>query len=192
MLFILAGESRAEIKNPLVREINHKISRYLLTKLGTSLSTGFVVWVVLFAFRVELAFMFAILAVFLNFIPSVGSIFATIIPLPVVWLQYGFDWRFMAVLLLTTLTQIIIGNIIEPKLMGQTMGLHPVTVLLALAFWGLLWGIVGMLLAVPIVAMLRIVLSHFGTTRALAGLLAGRLPGTDEPSTTADNMIVGS
>ena len=64
--------------------------------------------------------------------------------------------------------------------MGRGLELHPVTVLLALAFWGLLWGIVGMVLAVPIVAMLRIVLSKFNTTRPLANLLAGHLPGADE------------
>jgi AI-2 transport protein TqsA len=66
--------------------------------------------------------------------------------------------------------------------MGRGLELHPVTVLLALAFWGLLWGIVGMVLAVPIVAMLRIVLSHSSTTRPLANLLAGQLPRREEPA----------
>jgi AI-2 transport protein TqsA len=61
-------------------------------------------------------------------------------------------------------------------MMGKGLELHPVTVLLALAFWGLLWGIVGMVLAMPIVASLRIVLSRFSTTRPLASLLAGELP----------------
>ena len=68
-----------------------------------------------------------------------------------------------------------IGNLVAPKMMGKGLELHPVTVLLALAFWGLLWGIVGMVLAMPIVASLRIVLSRFSTTRPLANLLAGEL-----------------
>ena len=71
-----------------------------------------------------------------------------------------------------------IGNFVAPKMMGRGMELHPVTVLLSLAFWGLLWGIIGMVLAMPIVATLRIVLGRFSTTRPLADLLAGTLPGT--------------
>jgi AI-2 transport protein TqsA len=65
--------------------------------------------------------------------------------------------------------------------MGRGLELHPVVVLLALAFWGLLWGVMGMVLAVPMVATLRIVLSRFTTTRPLGQLLAGRLPGTEPP-----------
>jgi AI-2 transport protein TqsA len=74
----------------------------------------------------------------------------------------------------------LIGNLVTPKMVGQGMELHPVTVLLSLAFWGLLWGIVGMILAVPIVATLRLVFSHFNTTRPIANLLAGQLPRHDE------------
>jgi AI-2 transport protein TqsA len=69
-----------------------------------------------------------------------------------------------------------IGNFIEPRLMGRGLELHPVVVLLALAFWGLLWGVAGMVLAVPIVALLRIVFTRFATTRWLGELLAGHLP----------------
>ena len=67
----------------------------------------------------------------------------------------------------------VIGNIIEPKLMGKGLDLHPVTVMLALSFWGLLWGIVGMFLAAPITAVIRIVLMQFDTFRPIANLLAG-------------------
>ena len=74
------------------------------------------------------------------------------------------------------LGSIIIGNGIEPKIMGEGLDLHPVTILLGLVFWGLLWGVVGMLLAAPIMAVVRLVLGRFETTRAVGELLAGRLP----------------
>lgn len=77
-----------------------------------------------------------------------------------------------------------IGNFVDPKLMGRGLELHPVTVFSALAFRGLLWGIIGMVLVVPIVAMLRIVLSRFATTRPLGDLLAGSLPGTEPANHT--------
>jgi hypothetical protein len=82
--------------------------------------------------------------------------------------------------------------------MGRGLELHAVTVLLVLAFWGLLWGIIGMVLVVPIVAMLRIGLSRFATTRPLGELLAGRLPGTEPANHTLrfasiedDGQLVG-
>ena len=74
--------------------------------------------------------------------------------------------------------------------MGRGLELHPVTVLLALAFWGLLWGIVGMVLAMPIVASLRIVLSRFSTTRPLANLLAGHLPGSEADSPATEDECI--
>jgi AI-2 transport protein TqsA len=70
----------------------------------------------------------------------------------------------------------VIGNGIEPKIMGEGLELHPVTVVLALVFWGLIWGPVGMLLAAPITAVLRVILARSQMTRSAAELLAGRLP----------------
>ena len=72
--------------------------------------------------------------------------------------------------------QMSLGNVIEPKLMGDGLELHPATILLSLAFWGLIWGPVGMVLAVPITAVVRIVLVRFESTRPAGDLLAGKLP----------------
>lgn len=176
-LFLIAGEGKNKTKNALITEIRKKISRYAATKFVTSLATGALVGFVLFVCGVELAFMFGVITVLLNFIPTFGSIIATMLPMPVILLQYGFGWRLITVLIATTVIQIIIGNIIEPKIMGETMDLHPVTVLLSLMFWGLVWGIPGMFLAVPITAILKIILCRIETTKPIAELLAGRLPG---------------
>ena len=85
-----------------------------------------------------------------------------------------------AVVLIPGAIQMTIGNVIEPKLMGGGMKLHPVTILLSLAVWGLLWGPMGMLLAVPMTAAIRIVLDHFEITQPASRLLAGTLPGTSQ------------
>ena len=90
-----------------------------------------------------------------------------------------------AVFLVPGAVQMTIGNIIEPLIMGEGLDLHPVTILLALVFWGLIWGVVGMFLATPITAVFRIVLDRFETTRPIAGLLAGRLPGDEANSVPA-------
>jgi AI-2 transport protein TqsA len=78
--------------------------------------------------------------------------------------------------------QMVIGNVIEPKWMGEGLNLHPITVLLALSFWGLLWGMTGVFLGVPLTAIIRIILVQFDTLRPIGNLLAGELPGSQEHS----------
>ena len=80
------------------------------------------------------------------------------------------------VFLLPGAIQLAVGNLVEPMVMGENLDLHPVTILMSLIFWGLLWGIVGMLLATPIMAVLKIIFSRLEITRPIAELLAGRLP----------------
>jgi AI-2 transport protein TqsA len=80
------------------------------------------------------------------------------------------------IVVLPGVVQFTVGSVVEPLVMGEGLDLHPVAILMALVFWGLLWGIVGMLLAAPITAVLRIVLGRVELTRPVAELLAGRLP----------------
>jgi len=119
------------------------------------------------------------LPVDIYFIPTIGSIVATVIPAPVVLLQFGFGWQLWIILAVSMAIQFTIGNVVEPKLLGERMDLHPITVLLFLMFWGLVWGLPGMFLAVPITAVLKIILSRIDTTEPLAELMAGRIGGNE-------------
>lgn len=175
-LFMLLGEGASNLSNPIIQEMHLKISRYSLTKMLTSLATGLLVGLILWSVGVDLALMFLMLTILLNFIPSFGSIIATVLPLPIILLQFGFGWQFAVVLLGSALVQISIGNVIEPKLMGESMDLHPIALMIFLMFWGLVWGVPGMFLAVPITAILKIVLARIETTKSIAEILAGRLP----------------
>jgi AI-2 transport protein TqsA len=175
LLFLLAGEGKAEKHTSFFSEVQTKISRYMSTKLFTSISTAVLVGLVLMFLKVELALMFAVLTFFLNFIPSFGSIIATLLPLPVLALQFGFGFQFYLAIILTGAIQFLIGNVLEPKFMGESMDLHPVTIIIFLLFWGLIWGLPGMFLAVPITAVLKIILERIETTRPIAEILAGRM-----------------
>ena len=135
--------------------------------------SGLILW----AIGLEPALVFGVLAFLLNFIPSVGSIVATLLPLPLALLQFESSLAITACVVLPGIVQFSIGNVVEPRVMGEGLDLHPVTVLLALIFWGLVWGMTGMLLATPITAVLRIILDRISATRPVAELLAGRLPG---------------
>ncbi len=175
-VFMMTGESRSTQKGPFLKEVLHKVSSYVVSKFFLSLATGLLVGIVLLIFQVELAFIFALLTILLNFIPNIGSIVAVLLPLPIVFLQYQFGWVFWVVLALSGLIQFTVGNVIEPKMMGDSMDLHPITVLICLIFWGMVWGIAGMFLAVPITAVLKIIFTKIEATQTLAEILAGRLP----------------
>jgi AI-2 transport protein TqsA len=177
VVFLLAGRDPRRRRTGIYAEIETTIRRYLATKAMiaavTGLSVGFILWLLGLRFAV----LFGLLAFLLDFIPNIGSVVATLLPIPVAVTQFGGTWTALAVVAIPAAVQLTISNLIEPRLMGRGLELHPVTIILALAFWGLLWGIIGMVLAVPIVAAIRIVLSQFETTRTLSNLLAGRLPG---------------
>jgi AI-2 transport protein TqsA len=176
VVFLLLGRNRELVKSRVFRQIDAGIRRYLILKFLLSAATGTIVGIILSLFGLELALVFGVLAFFLNFIPSIGSIVATLLPLPVAIVQYETAGPVLGIFVLTLIVQFAIGNVLDPKLMGDRLDLSPVTILAALVFWGLLWGIVGMLLAAPLTAILRIVLAEFRTTRMVGDLLAGRLP----------------
>lgn len=177
MIFFLFGRKKAvAITNPTIKAMLANISVYLSVKLITSIVTGVIVTVILLSFHVKLAFLFGLFAFLLNFIPSVGSILAVLLPVPVLFLQFGFSTSFFLVIGLMTATEFTIGNLIEPRFLGDGMDLHPAVVIASLIFWGLVWGVPGAFLSVPITASVKIVLSKIKHTRVVAEILAGRLP----------------
>lgn len=177
MTFFLFGSKKTRpITNPAIKEMLQNVSIYLSVKLMASLATGLVVAGILLGFQVKLAVLFALFVFLLNFIPSVGSILAVLLPVPVVFLQYGFGPKFFLIIGLLTAVEFIIGNLLEPRFLGEGMDLHPAAVVGSLIFWTLVWGVPGAFLSVPITASVKIVLSKIKHTRPVAELLAGRLP----------------
>ena len=176
VIFLLLGRTRQLIKHPVFRQIDRDIRRYLVLKTLISLATGAITWVILTSFGLEMALVFAVLTFVLNFIPSIGSIIAVLLPIPIALVQFETAGPVIAIIVIMTVVQMVIGNGVDPLLMGQNLNLSPVTILAALVFWGLIWGVVGMLLAAPLTAILRIVLAQFETTRPMSNLLAGQFP----------------
>jgi AI-2 transport protein TqsA len=173
LFFLLAGESA--VREQGVRlEVETKIRRYLVVQTLISAGTGLAVGTILALLGVPLAMVFGLLAFLLNFIPSIGSIISTLLPVPVVLVTPEIS-PLVATLAIgvPAALQFVVGNVISPKVLGDSLDLHPVTILLALMVWGSLWGIVGMLLATPITAVMRMLLERLETTRPLARLMAG-------------------
>ncbi|MFW6066200.1 MAG: AI-2E family transporter, partial [Planctomycetota bacterium] len=153
------------------------VKRYALAKLLLSAATGVLVGLILWVLGIPLAGVFGMLAFLLNFIPSIGSIVAVLLPLPVVLLSPDISTtRAVLAILLPGAVEFAIGNVIEPRLMGKRLGLHPIAVIMALIFWGMLWGVVGMFLAVPMTVLARRIMLKSDVTRPAAELLAGNAP----------------
>jgi AI-2 transport protein TqsA len=179
LMFLLLGRQpreKALPQNSLMAEIEKSVKKYLITKVFTSAITGVLVGLILLFLGVDLALAFGLCAFILNFIPSIGSIIATLLPLPFVIINPEFSaLKSILAIGLPGIVQFSIGNIIEPKIMGESLDLHPVVILMALIFWGMIWGIVGMLLAAPLTAIMKIIFGKIEVTRPLANILAGRL-----------------
>lgn len=189
MIFMVAGKGSYKAPEGSVWwEVETRIKRYLLTMIVTSGITGILVGLVLTMLKVRFGWMFGFLAFMLNFIPNIGSIIATILPLPVALIdpQLSIASKIM-VLVIPGSIQFVVGNLLQPKMMGESLDLHPVVVLMSLIFFGTIWGIIGMFLAVPITAVVMIFLQRFGYTRAIADLAAGKtdvLTKTKKPGET--------
>jgi len=174
VIFLLLGRNPHTKHSHVYIDVVQKVRRYIAIKTIASAITGVLVWTILHCVGLKLAVAFGILAFLLNFIPSIGSIIATLLPIPIAVVQFqSTPWFIVFVVVVPGLVQTLIGSFIEPKLQGEGLNLHPVTVILALAFWGLIWGIVGMFLAAPITAALRVFLMQFDTLRPIGKVLAG-------------------
>ncbi len=153
-------EEKEEYVEKTFRDITSQIQKYLATKFYISLAVGFLVAVVLWFFGIDFLVVWAVLTFLLNFIPTIGSIIAVLLPSLMALVQYESFGKMLAVALIIIGIQNIIGNIIEPKIMGKRLGINPLVVLLSLLLWGYIWGVVGMVLSIPLTSVMKIIMER--------------------------------
>lgn len=169
------GAARTEA---MIRDINHRIGDYLAIKTLINVILGLVSFVILWALDVDFAIFWALVIALLNYIPYFGSLVGVAFPVALSIVQFGdLSWTLLLGFLLSA-AQMIVGSIVEPRLIGRRVNLSPFVVLVSLAVWSALWGLAGALLAVPLTSMLSIVFSSFQPTRPLALLMADRIDQT--------------
>lgn len=138
--------------------ITGQVVKYLNLKFIISTGTGLLVWISLSIIGLDFAPMWGVFAFLLNFIPSVGSTIVMIITILMGFIQfYPEPGRIVAVIISMVGIQMIIGNFIDPRLQASRLDLSPIVILFSLIFWGWIWGIVGMFLAVPLTVIIQIV-----------------------------------
>jgi predicted PurR-regulated permease PerM len=173
----------AEELHGVLREIAVQIQSYIWMKTLVSLATGVLSYLVLKWVGVDFAAVWALLIFMLNFIPNIGSILGVMLPALLTLVQFDTLTPFIIITLGLGAVQFTIGNLVEPALMGKSLNLSSFMIILSLTFWGLLWGIPGMFLSVPIMVMLAIVCSRFDSLRGIAVILSadGQISGFSRP-----------
>lgn len=174
-----SDDSRASRVLELAEEVSSSVQRYIGMKTVISLATAIVSYLILLVVGVDFAAIWAILVFFLNFIPTIGSIVAAIFPALLTLIQFDTLTPFLIVAAGLGITQFLFGNVIEPAYMGRSLNLSALMILLSLSFWGIVWGVAGMFLAVPIMVMTGIVCAQFPQLRWIAVMLStdGRVMG---------------
>jgi len=165
-----------------LKSINTSIQYYISSMVGISLLTAVVSYLILWIMGVEYAFLWAFLVFILNFIPYLGPLISSLLPAIFAVITTGELMQFVYIFALMEGVQIIIGNFIQPMVQGKGTNLGPITVIVSLAIWGMLWGITGMILAVPITATIVISCSQTPSLRYIAILLSekGDIPDMHE------------
>lgn len=156
----------------IMNSIEDRVQHYLVIKTFVSLLTAMVSGVILAIGRFDFVLFSALLIFVLNFIPNFGSVAATTFPIIIGIINYGFTLRTLIVSLALIMTQMIIGNVIEPSITGKNLNLSPIVILVSLIFWGWIWGITGMILAVPLTSAIKIMLEHIDPLKPVAALIS--------------------
>ena len=152
----------------LLGRMQGDIQTYISIKTVVSLLTGVVSYVILKTVGVDFAEFWAFLIFLLNYIPTVGSIVAVLFPTLLALVQFPSLVPFIIVGVGLGVTQFLVGNVLEPRLMGSSLNISPLVVIFSLALWGSIWGVAGMFLCVPITVILMIILAQFRQTRPIA------------------------
>ncbi len=174
---------QAERIGRIAETISTQMSMYLFLQVLMSLLTGFLVWLVLAILRVDFAITWGVLAFFLNFIPIIGSVAATIPPVLLSLVRfYPNYWPAVICLGCLGVVQMGIANAVVPKVMGSRLNLSPVVILLTLLFWGWIWGIAGALLSIPIASAIKIVCDNIEPLHPIGVMMAS---GAGRPSRPA-------
>lgn len=169
--FATTPDRESAIKTTLTA-IGRDIETYVWIKTLMSLLAAGLSYIILVFAGVDFAAFWALLIFILNYIPFIGSVVAVAFPVVLSILQFASIALTGGVLIGLMAVQLVVGNVIEPRMTGTSLNLSPVIIILALSVWGAIWGVTGMILSVPIMVMGMIVLAQFPRTKPLAVLMS--------------------
>ncbi|SCZ62309.1 AI-2E family transporter [Thiohalomonas denitrificans] len=178
---VLRTEERQRRVRRLLLDLDRDVRSYIGIKTSVSALTSLASWTLMQWVGLDFADFWALLIFVLNFIPNIGSIVATALPTLLALLQFTSVAPFLILLFGIGSIQMLVGNVLEPQIMGRSLNMSPLVIILSLVMWGFMWGIAGMFLALPITMVTMMIFYNFETTRWIALLMSrdGQLRKTD-------------
>ena len=165
------------------RSISQDIQKYLGIKTAASAATGILATFTCVLFKIDFPLLWGLVAFLFNYVPAIGSILAGIPPVVLGLILHGF-WPAVGVMACYLIVNVSIGNFLEPMLLGKRFGISTVIVILSVLFWGFIWGPVGMLLAVPLTMMVKVMLDNSSDLRWISALMGKHATESDESNST--------
>jgi len=166
------GNSRGTILS-ISAQIIYDVTRYLSIKFFISLATGILVYAGVSIVGLDFPIVWGFVAFIMNFIPTFGSIISTILTVLFALLKFYPSWgKIIYILILMISVNFVLGNIIEPRIEGKHLGLSPFAILISLSIWGWIWGFIGMILAVPMTVIIKIVCQNIPELHRIAIFLS--------------------
>lgn len=158
-LQMIKNQKEIELENTF-REITSQIQKYIITKFLINIAAGAITTIALYLYGLDYPIIWGLFVFLFNFIPTIGSAAALILPVLFSLVQFGTLTSALIVILIMTSVQTLAFNMAEPMIIGNRLNLNPIIILLSVLIWGYIWGIVGMLLSVPITAIIKIIISN--------------------------------
>lgn len=152
--------------------LEDQVYNYLVTKIYINLITAIGSGIIIYVGGFDFVLLSVLIIFILNFIPDIGAIISAIFPIFFGFLKFGFSLRWFLVLAAIVVFQFTLGNVVAPKVTGKGLNLSPIVILASLIFWGYLWGFVGAILAVPLLAALKIFFEKIPALSPLAKLIS--------------------
>ena len=177
-----ANKKQEQVKT-IMKKIVSEVIRFISIKFFISLATGLIVFLGTSLIGLDFPIVWGFLAFVMNFIPTFGSIFSSIITTLFSLLQFYPEWwKVIFVFILMLSVNMILGNIVEPRIEGKQMDISPVIILIGLTIWGGIWGFIGMILAVPMLVIIKIICENISFLHTFAILIG------NDPETTKSEL----
>lgn len=169
--FVGGGGERGDKLLKEFKLIHKNVIDYINIKSLMGILKGICVYIICVSFGIKFPVFWAFLIYVVNFIPSIGSIIGALFPSLMAFIQLDSGWGIFFFILLLAGTDSVIGNFVEPIFMGRKMSMNTITVILGMVFWGVIWGLTGMILSVPLFVIMRIIFEHIPSLAFLGRLM---------------------
>jgi len=160
------------VSEDMFEEINSKIRTYVVVKSLLNSLAALLAYGVMTAFGLNFAPLWALLIFLLHFVPIIGGIVSFALPLSIALVQFGWHQEFFVLLVALSTIMLVVGHVLEPRMMGESLNLKPLIIIVTLGISNQIWGMIGMLLCIPILVIFKIILAEFPEARPLVNLIS--------------------